>query len=257
MNTQRLNNIRFYLTIISAFASLAFVCAPAQAQLSVVVPNEYTNTSSGSSGLNTIIRDAGNPRTAQLLINANQLVSLIGQSIISLDFRLFSGATTAFPATSATWSDFTISVGQGVAFGSQSTTFANNFVGTPTVVRSGSLTIPAGAFQVGSSPNPFGGGITFTLPYVYTGGNLLIEIRHTGSNITNTANDFLEAVATTDPNYGVNFWSATATGNAATTGAVNTFTVVRLNAIPEPSTALLLLVGGGAAWVIRKRRQAV
>ncbi len=249
---------RIHFTILSAFTSLAFACGPAQAQLSVVAPNEYTNTSSGTAGINTIIRDAGNPRTAQLLINANQLTSLIGQSIISLDFRLFAGATTAFPPSNATWTDFTISIGQGVAFGSQSTTFASNFVGAPTMVRSGSLTIPAGSFQVGSSPNPFGGGITFTLPYVYTGGNLLIEIRHTGSNITNNgANDFLEGVATSDPNYGVNFWSAIATGNAATTGAVNSFTVVRLNAIPEPATALLLLVGGGAAWVIRKRRQAL
>lgn len=252
MNTQKLSNSRTFLTFIFAFAVL---CASvAQAQVSVVAPNAYTNTAApGGSGLNTIIRDSGNPRTAQLLINANQLTSLIGLSINSLSFRLYAGATTAFPATSATWSDYTISLGQGVAFGSQSTTFASNFVGAPTVVRSGSLTIPAGSFPVSGSPNPFGAPITFTLPYVYTGGNLLIEIRHTGSNIVNNpANDFLEAVLTTDPNYNVNVWSATATGNTATTGAVNTFTVVQLNAVPEPSAALLLLVGG-AAFLIRKR----
>ena len=122
-------------------------------------------------------------------------------------------------------------MGQGVPFGSQTTTFASNFVGAPTVVRTGPLTIPAGAFPVGPNPRPFGSNIALTTPFVYTGGNLLVEIRHTGSNIVNNAaNDFLEAVLQTDPNYNVNFWSATATGNTATTGALNTFTVVRLNA---------------------------
>lgn len=255
MNNQKLRNTRPLLKFISAFAALAAVCASV-ANAQVVVPNEYTNTAASTSGLNTFIRDAGNPRTGQLLINANQLTSLVGQSIGSISFRLYTGSTTAFPATNATWSDYTISLGQGVAFGSQSTTFANNFVGAPTVVRSGPLTIPAGSYPGGLSPNPFGVPITFTLPYVYTGGNLLIEIRHTGSNIVNTANDFLEVALMTDPNYNVNFWSATATGNTATVGAANTFTVTRLNVVPEPSAALLLLVGGGTALLIRKRRKS-
>ena len=196
-----------------------------------VVPNEYTSTAApGGNGLNTFIRDTGNPRTGQLLINANQLTGLVGQSITSITGRLFAGATVPYPATAATWTDYTISMGQGVAFGSQTTTFASNFVGAPTVVRSGPLTIPAAAFTAGGNPNAFGSNIPLTTPFVYTGGNLLIEVRHTGSNIVNNAaNDFLEAAALTDPNYNINFWSATATGNTATTGAVNTFTVVRLN----------------------------
>ncbi len=235
MNTPRVRNTSF----LAAFALLAAALASV-AHAQTVVPNEYTNTAApGGSGLNTFIRDSGNPRTGQLLINANQLTSLIGQSLNSISFRLFAGATTAFPATNATWADYTISIGQGVAFGSQTTTFANNFVGAPTVVRSGPLTLPAGSLPGGGiSPNPFGAAITFTLPFVYTGGNLLIEIRHTGSNIVNNgANDFVEAALTTDPNYNLNFWSATATGNAATTGALNTFSIVRLGAIPEPSSA--------------------
>ncbi len=252
MNTSRIRKT-------SLIAALALVTAVAGsfAQAQTVVPNEYTNTAASTAGLNTFIRDAGNPRTGQLLINANQLTGLIGQSLNSISFRLFTGATVPFPASNATWADYTITIGQGVAFGSQSTTFASNFVGAPTVVRSGALTIPAGSFGVGTSPNPFSAPITFSLPYVYTGGNLLIEIRHTGSNIVNNgANDFVESALTTDPNYNVNFWSATATGNTATTGAVNTFSVVRLGAIPEPSTALLLLVGGaGALALLRKRRK--
>ncbi len=248
---------RVWKSFIPAVALLAAVFVSV-AHAQTVVPNEYTNTAApGGGGLNTFIRDSGNPRTGQLLINANQLTGLIGQSLNSISFRLFTGATTAFPATNATWADYTISIGQGVAFGSQTTTFANNFVGAPTVVRSGPLTLPAGALPGGGiSPNPFGTAITFSLPFVYTGGNLLIEIRHTGSNIVNTANDFLEAALTTDPNYNLNFWSATATGNTATTGAQNTFSIVRLGAIPEPSTVALLVVGGaGALLLLRKRRK--
>jgi hypothetical protein len=109
------------------------------------------------------------------------------------------GATTAYPATNATWTDYTINIGQGVAFGSQTTTFATNFVGAPTTCRSGPLTINAGAFPLGGPPRPFGAVIPLTTPFTYTGGNLLIEIRHTGSNIVNSTSDFLEVALTTDP----------------------------------------------------------
>ena len=115
MNNQKLRNTRPLLKFISAFAALAAVCASV-ANAQVVVPNEYTNTAASTSGLNTFIRDAGNPRTGQLLINANQLTSLVGQSIGSISFRLYTGSTTAFPATNATWSDYTISLGQGRSF---------------------------------------------------------------------------------------------------------------------------------------------
>ena len=253
MKTQRIQSFSFFKSLL-AFVVLGAGVANAQ----LVVPNAYTSTAASTSGLNTFIRDTGNPRTGQLLINANQLTSFIGQSIGSISFRLFTGSTVAFPATAASWTDFTISIGQGVAFGSQTTTFANNFVGSPTIVRSGPLTMNPGAFPVApGDPNPFGTPIVFTLPFVYTGGNLLIEIRHTGSNIVNNAaNDFLEVALTTDPGFNSNFWAATATGNAATVGAVANFTVTQLNVIPEPSVALLLLVGGVGTWLLRKRRQA-
>ena len=199
----------------------------------VAVPNQYANTSSGGAGLNTFIRDLGNPRTGQLLIAAAELSGVpSGNFITGLTFRMFAGGTV-YPPTDATWADYTINIAQGGALPG-STTFANNIVGPITVCRTGPLTIPANSFPVGGSPNPFGADITCNTAFQYNGGNLVVEVRHTGSNIVNQATHFLEAVATTDPNYGIRFWSATATGNTATTGAVNTFTVVRLQTSPTP-----------------------
>jgi hypothetical protein len=143
--------------------------------------------------------------------------------------------------------------------GSQTTTFATNFVGTPTTVRSGALTVNAGSYTAGATgttPNPFGPTVTFNSAYTYTGGNLLIEIRHSGSNIVNGSTDFLDCVPTTDPGYGVNFWSATATGNTATVGAANTFTVTRLTVAPVPEPASMAVLGIGALAMLRRRKKA-
>ena len=94
----------------------------------VVVPNIYTSTVvPGGSGLNTLIRDSGNPRTAQLLINANELTTIPVAQITGFTARMYVGNLTGFPASTATWADYTINMGPGVAFGSQTTTFASNF----------------------------------------------------------------------------------------------------------------------------------
>src|SRR5688500_9257924 len=84
------------------------------AHAQVAVPNAYATTSSGTAGLNTFIRDVNAPRAGQLLINANQLTSLVGSQINGLTFRLFRASTVAYPAAAATWADYTISAGVGV-----------------------------------------------------------------------------------------------------------------------------------------------
>jgi hypothetical protein len=225
----RLTRVAFKL-VAAALAILGVeALGTSVATADTTIPNQYDLVPASASGLNTFIRDTGNPRTGQVLIHANQLTGAVGQNITGIAFRLFTGATAPFPATPATWADYTIRVGPGVAFGSQTTTFATNFSAPPTIVRTGPLTLPAGALSATGSPKPFGPFITFTTPFLYSGGNLLIEIRHPGSNIVNNAaSDFLEVATTLDPGFNVQFWSATATGAAATTGAIANFTVVRL-----------------------------
>jgi hypothetical protein len=239
------------------FVLASVACVSLAHGQNVVVPSQFANTSSGGGGLNTFIRDINAPRTGQLLINANQLGALtVGDQITGITFRLFAGAGSPFPATDATWSDYSIWVGPGVAPSAGSTTFASNFAGAATQVRSGALTIPANSFSSTGSPKPFGFNILFQTPYTYTGGHLTIEIRHTGSNITNnSANDFLEAVATTDAGYAAgNYRSYTTTTYAGTTGALASFTVAQLSYAPVPEPATLAVLGLGALAVARRRK---
>ncbi len=241
------------------FATLLAVASSASADL-VVVANNYAATPyAPATGLNTFIRDTGNPRTGQLLINQNQLGSMLpGDTITGMSFRLYNGAVSTY--TGATWASYEIRLGEGVAPSAGSTTFANNFVGASTLVQSGPLTMTgftSGA--LGATPNGWNDEIVFSTPYVYTGGHLVIEIRHGGSNIVNPANSFLEAVATTGLGYGTDYRSFTATGNAATVGAQATFTMTRLSftAIPEPGSCSLMGLAGAAVLFVRRRIRQV
>lgn len=246
---------RTIAVLIGACVTCLF-CVSALLAQNVVVPNVYTNVPApGGSGLNTFIRDLNAPRTGQLLINANQLGSLVGQQIVGMNFRMFTGSTLAFPASNATWADYEIRMGTGVVLPG-STTFASNFPGGSTLVRDGPLVVNTGNFPgTGGPPRPFGTvPILFDSPFLYTGGNLTIEVRHPGSNIVNNpANDFLEAVLTTDPGNGVNFRSITAVGSTTTTGAQATFTVVQL-IVPEPGSAAI--AGVGLIGLLGRRRRA-
>jgi hypothetical protein len=235
--------------------AVAAVGAVASAQY-VVVPNQYATTAASGSGLNTFIRDINNTRTGQLLVNANQLGSLqAGDQITGMTFRLWTGATIPFPDQPATWNDYSIWVGQGVAPLAGSTTFASNFLGTPTLVRSGALTIPAGSFSVGGSPNAWGFEIGFQTPFTYAGGHLTFEIRHGGSNIVNPAGSFLEVATQSDAGYAAgNFRSYTSTSNTATIGGLADFTVTRLTVNPVPEPGTMAALGLGALAVVRRRR---
>ena len=82
-------------------------------------------------------------------------------------------------------------------------------VGTQTQVRSGSLQIPAGALTVGSNPNNFSFKINFTSAWQYNGGNLLIEVRHSGTGISSRS---VQAASTSSAGYGTLYsalWQST------------------------------------------------
>ena len=194
------------------------------AQLPVtVVPNIYTGTAAGGTFLGPL---SNAQRTYQMLINANQLTGLIGQNLNAITYRLGPAIATAWPTVNTTYANFDIYLAEGRAPANRSLTFDSNIVGVKTQVRSGPITFTPGSFPIGSNPNNFGTDITFDSPYLYTGGHLIIELRHTVSDGASTS---VEASTTTSTGYGTDFsacWTSSYTGTA---GSAGNFCTVRLN----------------------------
>lgn len=189
----------------------------------VVIPNTYSGTAGTATFTGPL---ATAQRTYQFLINANQLTSLVGTNIISLSMRIPTSATGDWPTADVTFTNYDIYLSESRTPSQRSLTFDSNIIGSKTQVRSGSLLITTGSYTFGSTPNAFGTPITFTTPYPYAGGHLLIEIRHSGFSGTSRTND---AIGTAIAGYGTDF-SACWTGNyTGSTGAQGNFCVIQLN----------------------------
>jgi hypothetical protein len=172
----------------------------ATAQTELVVPNNMLNTLGGGT-LNTVVRDAGNPRTYQIIYAASELTSVVGMDLIGITWRM-SPQYVAFPSTTAIWDEYQIRIATtAITPAGMSTSFAANFGGNEVLVRSGPLTLSVGFFPSITAPNPFGGMIAFQTPFRYTGGNLVIEIRHPGGNFVNPYG-YLEGLTTTQTSLG-------------------------------------------------------
>lgn len=149
--------------------SMILLCFAVKAQTTVTIPN-LTTTSSFTGPF------ANNTRTYQMIIDDSQLTALNGKYLTSISFRLPTTAAAAWPAANTTYPDYQIYLSDGVEPANRQLNFAANIVGAQTQVRSGSLLISAGSV---SNNGSFTFEITFNTPYLYTGTNLVIEVRHT------------------------------------------------------------------------------
>ncbi len=199
--------------------------------------------------------------TYQLIIAASELTELVGKNLISISFRNPASAVTAWPSNEITLINYDIYLGNAVSPVDRTLVFALNAIGLPTQVRSGNLVIPANVLTVGSNPNSFSYDIDFTTPYLYSGGNLLVEIRHFG-----TQGSFrrVDAVNTEVPGYGTLFsacWypsNTTSSNNAfedsfsvlnfKATDVLNAtkFKINETTVFPNPTSANLLLESNAA-----------
>jgi hypothetical protein len=246
--------------VVPTIAVSLALAAPAAAQVSTTIPNIYATTS-GTGLSNVLDSPQNNPWTVQLIWNANQLTNLVGMQLTSIHYRLGAAIPNGYPLTTTTWADYQISFGPSVTPAAASTTIANNFLATPTLVRSGPLTVSPLAWNTGGggppNPNPWGVEITFQSPFIYTGGNLAMLVTHPGSNNPNQGNSLLDAASSTSAGNGVDYQFVAGNSFNATTGVLSPFsTTVLLSGItPIPEPSALILVGSLVPVVRRLRRR--
>ncbi|HRI44253.1 MAG TPA: hypothetical protein PLL78_00055 [Fimbriimonadaceae bacterium] len=216
---------------IAALSALV-LASGVHAQVYSPIPNDFGTTNAGGTFLGPMANAA---RTYQLLINESQLTAHVGRLIDGYAWRLPNSATAAWPTADVSFTQFDLRLSPSVAPASRSLTFASNVAGTQVLVKSGALLVPANSYPSGASgttANDWGPVIPFDTPYLYLGGHLLIEVRHTGFSGTSRSVDAILATGGPAGVYG-NQVSACWTGSyAGTSGAQGNFSAIHLRSIP-------------------------
>jgi hypothetical protein len=151
-------------------------------------------------------------------------------------------------------------MGQGKLPVDLSIIFADNYVTTPTQVRTGPLTMGVDFFPGTGSPHDWSTLIAFDTPYEYTGGILALEVRNDGPAQSPL---FLDGFSGPNPNDGTGHIISYNIGDDNATFANSPFFVgnwvvnLRTEPVPEPATAGLALVGlAGLLALPRTRSRA-
>ncbi len=136
------------------------------------------------------------PVTAQTHFSADGLRNLRpGDVITGFDFRSATAGAAA-PAAAVSIANFEVTLGTASgAINRMANVFGNNFA-TRQVVRTGPFGIAQNSLPPAGSADPWGVFVEFDVPYVYTGGDLVLQITHTGSSAQN-----LNIGITTDPGF--------------------------------------------------------
>lgn len=248
----------------AAFAAIVLAAAPTFA--AVTVPPTIVESAT-TSGINTPLRNAG--RTYEAYYAANQLTSVTSPTVVTgVQFRLAIGENwrpagyvgTSWPNAPLNFSDYTVTLGtptaQLVADGeylSTTPTFASYFA-TSSVVRTGALTIPAGAYTADGGAagiHSFGFTIPFSTPYtINPGQGLVMQINLSGYGATGTPLQAFFA-STGFVNGSIDAVSSTVSGSAAAPNGFSSPLYAQFVGVPEPTSLALVL--GSVALIARRR----
>jgi hypothetical protein len=223
------------------------------ADQTVIVPGEFMLADANTSD-NAPLGAISSQQIFQQVFSSALLTNLsIGELITGIGFRV-EGNESALPAQ--TISEYDVSLSQSAnAPGNLSATFADNRGADFTTVRSGPLTINAGDFPGGSSLNNFGW-ISFSTPYQYKGGDLLVEVAYQGffmGRDADAAYPYDSSLAETS--FGSLYNSTTADEGLYNEALVIGFsTSLSITPVPEPSSAVMFGIGS-LLLIFRVRRK--
>lgn len=218
-----------------------------------VAPSGYTSTSGGNM-LSTLLNSGA--RTFQEMFFPDQTGTVPGipggSTITQVAFRLAS--TQATVGRELDFADYSVQLGSEPFVPSES--FTGNITANTVTVRSGALSIAANTLQGGSnSVNPFSFVISFTTPFVYTGGILVLTVRHTGNGVTSPFLDSAPISSGASTRYATG-----ATATDPTSGGPNPIAQFQFTpaVVPEPASATLCGLAGMMTWAaiaVGRRRE--
>jgi hypothetical protein len=231
--------------------TFTFTAGPVTPSSAAVAPAAF-KTASGPTAVNTLLRASGGPRTYQVQYARAALAELpTTAKITGLGFRLNTIATAGYPSSLVTWPNFEVTLAEATSPVAQmSSSFGAN-MRTPVRVKSGPFSIDANTFPAGSSPNEFGTFVVFDTPYIYQGGDLVMMLRHPGSDAASAA--FLDGVSTSNSRYGIDFRAFGTNSTGSGNGFEGAATIVQFLYTELPGQSVvrdgtnLVIVGTGGA----------
>lgn len=223
--------------VFKLLALLAVCTVPARSE-SVVIPNGSATTT-GNGGYGFV---AGFSATFQQVYGANSVSGIpLGAKLIGFSLRQELAATTIWPPTDITVSNFDVYLGTSDFHpGSLSNSVAANEGADTINVRNGPLTLDANSFPGGGNPNGFGPTIDFTSPYTYVGGDLLLTLTYTDPS-GSIPFDAQLGSTDTEARQELSYNSTTVPVNVPEYALIVQFEY-QLASVPEPSTLALACV---------------